>query len=147
MWIELNFFCRTWLWFFFPHQLYSLCSTTLNECFSSGKAIKKLAWHYQLIGIRWPEWNNFFFSRGEDSKLILILMPFPKCSFFLYPKHPNLNGFTDVVCDKAIWERLPHVFQLSFSSFREVLHLWTLLVPSYNFLEYLWVISCTWLSQ
>lgn len=124
--------CIPWIWM---------------NVFHLKKLSKKIAWQYQLIWITWSELNSFF-KRKEDSKLILNLLPFPKCSsFFCIKDFPVGMDLLMLLVARCYGERLPPIFQPSFSWFREVLHLWKLPLPHYNSVKYLWVISPSCLRQ
>lgn len=121
--------CIPWIWM---------------NVFHLKKLSKKIAWQYQLIWIIWSELNR----KEGGQKINFKLAALPKMQLlFCIKDFPVWMDLLMLLVARCYGERLPHIFQPSFSWFREVLHLWKLPLPHYNFLKYLWVISPSCLRQ
>lgn len=121
--------CIPWIWM---------------NVFHLKKLSKKIAWHYQVIWIRWYELN--IFSRGKRTANFKLALP-KMWLLFCTKDIPVWKDLLMLAVTRCYGESLPRIFLPSFSWFREVLHLWKLPLPPYDFLKYLWVISPCCLRQ
>lgn len=142
MWLELNSLAENDCQIF-PDQFSCLYTMHLSEYFSSEKAIKKLALQYRLMWIRWLECSQLVVE--SESFFVAV----PKMHFLFETKGiPVWMALLMLLVTVLYRERLPQVFQMSFCQFKEVLHLWRLVVfLCYNFPEHLKVVNPTWLSR
>lgn len=123
--------CIPWIWM---------------NVFHLKKLSKKIAWQYQLIWIRWSELNRFF-KRKEDSKLILNLLPFPKCSSFFVSKTSPFEWIYWCCLWQGAMGRDYPTFSSPASPDAEKSCTSESCPFHYNFLKYLWVISPSCLRQ